>query len=610
MTSFTEAADSNLSRENWLEELAFLQLMREKTFSRAGSVYDAGELIDIDCDRLAIAAAIANDFDQAAEAAGETAAVGAAAVLVAVLASGEVSLAWPEGNQFRVPTGGAPPSPVDWLLSVASALMVRDPESIAVLCAPEHILAVSKRPGEVDAFWEPFCAALSAVVRNSAYPEALLRDAESLLGETQITNGNPRAIEAHAGILIPLLRILSSGGDWPAALENALSAYHRYYKTEGRPGDPLRLMPIAITGLAALAFDRGISSEGLPNALVRGEFPRAHVRVAFEYHRRLAERVDDPAGFLDLECYPADHRRHVLGTREDGEFVARYDLSRNGLPHAVIEFLLPKPDRKRPAAMPPALDPGERLLLAGMYADRVRQANLRDAVDQVDAVLATIPPDADAVPESAFVNPRGIDAYREEPGRFRRNRLLAYRGALASRLPSVAVSATSGRPSLPADLGHYREALAAAEIVKQNILPLLDALRKDRDGRIVERLRPRPEDYASVFEAAIVDTARTAYESIWKQVITVECSSAETETRVAVSPAGMLRGDNDLSNAFPGGYRGIAQWLKPRHVWASWKYVEPGKTSGMAYDGLVWCDDHWAWFPKPYRVLGAETRPS
>jgi hypothetical protein len=23
----------------------------------------------------------------------------------------------------------------------------------------------------------------------------------------------------------------------------------------------------------------------------------------------------------------------------------------------------------------------------------------------------------------------------------------------------------------------------------------------------------------------------------------------------------------------------------------------------QAYDGLVWCDDHWAFFPKPYRVL-------
>ena len=38
-------------------------------------------------------------------------------------------------------------------------------------------------------------------------------------------------------------------------------------------------------------------------------------------------------------------------------------------------------------------------------------------------------------------------------------------------------------------------------------------------------------------------------------------------------------------------------------VWAAWKYVVPGATSGLAYDGLVWCEDHWSWFPRPYRVL-------
>ena len=33
------------------------------------------------------------------------------------------------------------------------------------------------------------------------------------------------------------------------------------------------------------------------------------------------------------------------------------------------------------------------------------------------------------------------------------------------------------------------------------------------------------------------------------------------------------------------------------------------RDSGLAFDGLVWCDDHWAWFPKPYRFLAntAET---
>lgn len=607
MTLIPTTTNSSQTREDWLKELAFLQSVREITFARAGATNDARELIDINCDRFAITAAFADHLDQSVEAAGETAAVGAAAVLVAMLEGGEVCLHWPEGRRFRVPAGGSPPGPMDWLLSVASALIVRDQEALNVLCASEHIPAVSERPGRVDEFWSPFCAAVCAVIRNAAisdaWMEALLDDAESLLEEGQITVGNPQAIRAQAGILIPLLRVLSSGGDWSFALTRAISAYQHYYATEGRAGDPLRLLPIAITGLAALAHDRGISSVGLPDALVRGEFPRTYVRVAFEHHPRFAERVNDPTGFLDLEGYPAANRRHVLGTRPDGELVARYDLSRSGVPHAAIEFILPQDDRARPDDLPPALDPGERLLLAGMYAGAVGPT-LREAVDFVDAVLSIIPPAADAVPESAFVNPRGIRAYHEAPGRFRRDRLTAYRGALTSRLPRPSQSPQSvPSPAAPAELQLYQKTMAAAEFVEQNLAPLLDALRKDSDGRIVERLRPRPEDYAFVFEPEFVEMARRAYETVWQQRLEIETAPPQTETRVAASPAGMLLGDNDLSRPFPNGYRSIAHYLNPRRVWVAWRYVEPGRSSGIAYDGLVWCDDHWAWFPKPYRIL-------
>jgi hypothetical protein len=65
----------------------------------------------------------------------------------------------------------------------------------------------------------------------------------------------------------------------------------------------------------------------------------------------------------------------------------------------------------------------------------------------------------------------------------------------------------------------------------------------------------------------------------------------------------MLGDENDLSRQFPQGYRAIAKWLQPGRVWVAWKYLKPGAQSGDAYNGLVWVDDHWAWFPKPFRVL-------
>jgi hypothetical protein len=34
------------------------------------------------------------------------------------------------------------------------------------------------------------------------------------------------------------------------------------------------------------------------------------------------------------------------------------------------------------------------------------------------------------------------------------------------------------------------------------------------------------------------------------------------------------------------------------------KFVEPGKDLGMAFDGLIYVNGHWRIFPKPWRALG------
>ena len=82
-----------------------------------------------------------------------------------------------------------------------------------------------------------------------------------------------------------------------------------------------------------------------------------------------------------------------------------------------------------------------------------------------------------------------------------------------------------------------------------------------------------------------------------------EQAPARAELDIHLAPAGLLAQVHPLSRPFPGGYRGIAALLDPHRVWAAWTVRAPGQRQGMAYDGLVWLDDHWAWLPKPYRVL-------
>jgi hypothetical protein len=149
------------------------------------------------------------------------------------------------------------------------------------------------------------------------------------------------------------------------------------------------------------------------------------------------------------------------------------------------------------------------------------------------------------------------------------------------------------------------QALAAVQVLKVSLAPLLQSLSHDRGGKLMATLRPRPEDYARAFREPAAAFARTAYEAAWEQdPPRIRASVGAARLQMDLSPAGMLAEDNILSQAFPGGYRTISHLLDPHRVWARWKYVAPGdNNAGMAYDGLVWLDDHWAWLPKPYRML-------
>jgi hypothetical protein len=118
-------------------------------------------------------------------------------------------------------------------------------------------------------------------------------------------------------------------------------------------------------------------------------------------------------------------------------------------------------------------------------------------------------------------------------------------------------------------------------------------------------MRPRPGDAELVFVPQAAKAAAEAYEKLWTAT-PPRITRASSASRITchLAPAGMLSEPNLLSREFPGGWRAVASLLQPQRVWAAWKVLEPGKTAGMAYDGLVWVDDRWIWYPKPYRVLG------
>ena len=625
---------SSLASENPSQlphELAFRHELRRLILSRRPARDDPRELAQVSFERAALAVDLTTRsasenlpretvLHEALHALAEGAAAAAAAVISTAAAplahEADVELRWPDQTSRKFPLGGSPLGPSDWLRAIAAALIVRDADQLEILSFPEHLLSIHLPPHLADPFWPPFCGAVAALVRGTPPPLALLREIEPLLAPESVQQAEPAAIQAQIAPLLPLLNAIISKNKTHVqfGLERALLAHRAYFAQDSLANSPFRSVSLEALGFAALASNLGIElnppldlSFLLDTARAGAESASTapRVSVALAFRPRLLQHSEDAIGFLDLRQFPREPRKHVVLSRP-GSLVALYDFPGGpGLPRVTAEFALPGSQTEFPLA----LDPGERLSLARQYAEQASHSEfelwISQAVNAVNAVIDLIPSGTDQIPESVFTSPRGQQEYRLEPGRFSRARLIAYRDGLSRqlrapshRLPSIESAPDRGNEAARAS------AAVSIEIIRARLAPILQQFALDPSGQILAALKPRDEDYAKAFLPNALAVARAYYEPFWSDSPKIRLPApGETQLHISLAPAGMFLTDNALSRTFPGGYRSAAPFLHPRRVWAAWRYTAAGQTSGMSYDGLVWCDDHWAWFPKPYRPL-------
>jgi hypothetical protein len=151
------------------------------------------------------------------------------------------------------------------------------------------------------------------------------------------------------------------------------------------------------------------------------------------------------------------------------------------------------------------------------------------------------------------------------------------------------------------------ELRAALEAVGEQVRPLLAALVEPaRASEVVASLRPRPGDVARAFvgDESEFSMIEARYASLWSaDPPRVRAPAREVQLRIFVATAGML-GEPDMSPGWPRHWAAVAPRLVPSRTWVAWQYAPTDGSRGTDYDGLVWLDDHWAWFPAPWRVIG------
>ena len=124
---------------------------------------------------------------------------------------------------------------------------------------------------------------------------------------------------------------------------------------------------------------------------------------------------------------------------------------------------------------------------------------------------------------------------------------------------------------------------------------------------LTDSLRPRPGDADKAFIEGAADTARAHIDEAWsaRHPPLMGPKPGQREVSVSVCPASMLRKGSHLARDFPQGMLAVAPHLRPHQVWGLVRFHRPGHARGNRFDGLVWLDDHWAWFPKPWQWLKA-----
>jgi hypothetical protein len=148
------------------------------------------------------------------------------------------------------------------------------------------------------------------------------------------------------------------------------------------------------------------------------------------------------------------------------------------------------------------------------------------------------------------------------------------------------------------DGGSQTTAAQAIEVLSALAKPGAD------QAALTNALRPKPEDYAAVFVGDSADKMKTAMDQLWDSgKLAIKPKPEQTEVKAfGVAQKQLATGEGHATHC-PGGYKKIADKIKPSVVVYCARFVKPGEKLGLSVDGLVYVNNHWAIFPKPFRVL-------
>ncbi len=133
-------------------------------------------------------------------------------------------------------------------------------------------------------------------------------------------------------------------------------------------------------------------------------------------------------------------------------------------------------------------------------------------------------------------------------------------------------------------------------------------MKPDADRKkLTMELRPTKEDYRAFYaDERTAARAETYFDKLWSSGDAVVApKEGQTELKLFSATTEDLRDSKGESAEFPTSMLSLASTdnLKPNQTIYAFKFVKPGESLGMAFEGLTYVNGHWRLFPKPWRFM-------
>lgn len=167
-----------------------------------------------------------------------------------------------------------------------------------------------------------------------------------------------------------------------------------------------------------------------------------------------------------------------------------------------------------------------------------------------------------------------------------------------SLLSIVAASAPrSGKPVAPVVQSEPGSEADVRALLEEFVKPGADP------RPLTQAILPTEAEVLAVYAEPLGSAMWASYKEQLGPGVSFAPKPGQTNVLIVYTSTKALFNRLPVLDEFPGGYKDVLQYLKIDVPIVRFKFVEPGKTSGYAFDGLIYLNGRWVIMPKPWRAL-------